>query len=289
MIDAPLDSGRVPRMRQLTALMVLLLLLPFLRPSAALADCAEPPQQLVWSWPAKGMVDVPVNAGVFVVPAATHSVRVFLDDQELSALGEAPPHAWVFDPGPLTPDSVHKLVIEFSSTNGTQKTLPAREFTTGSATASPAVARVGGHAERDPATTDLLGDACGQAFALLDCLDSGINALFDLQMSDGAPGWAIRSQASGVWTAFGDGCDPIALTILEEENPCFDIVALGPTIDLATATPHCPLTATYSAAGDGGGCATRPESPAGFAALMALLALFCLSMQWREESSESTP
>ena len=270
--------------------MVLILLLPLAAPSPARGDCASPPQELVWSWPAKGTSDVPVNAGIFVVPAATHTVRVYLDDQELSPAGKAPPHSWVFDPGPLAPNSVHKLVIEFASASGTQKTLPAREFTTGSATADPGAAVVGGHTERNPAETDLFADTCGQAFQLLDCIDAGIGSLFDLHMNDSAPGWAVQSQTSGPWTAFGDGCDPIALTILEEENPCFDVVALGPTPNLAASTPHCPLTATYPSAGDAGGCAsssaTAPRAPGLWWFLFCLAAL---AIWRRTRTAESTP
>jgi hypothetical protein len=235
-----------------TPSILLVLLLALLAPSGSFAACAEPPQQLVWSWPAKGMADIPVNAGIFVVPAANQSVRVYLNDQELSAIGDSPPHAWTFDPGPLAPSSIQKLVIEFSSESGTQKTLPAREFTTGTSTASAEAAAIAGHVERDPLTTHVTRDACGQAFVLLDCLDTGIGAIFDLQMSDSAPGWAVRSEAAGPWTAFGDDCDPIALTILEEEDPCFDIIALGPTAELMTPTTLCPLTHEYPSATEGG-------------------------------------
>ncbi len=264
--------------------LMILLLLP--AGSRAFADCAASPQEIVWSWPGKGMLDIPVNAGIFVVPAATHSVTVRLNDQLLTPLGQTPPESWSYDPGMLAPNSVQKLVIEFAAGNGTQKTLPAREFTTGTGTATAETPVVSGHVERDPDASFPTDEACARTFSLLDCLDSGIGALFELTMSSTAPGWALQSQTGGPWMVFGEECAPLALTITNEEDPCFDLVSLGPTASLSATTSICPRTTSYPTA-DAGGCATSRGPFSQSAPMSLMLCALALVLRRRHCPPES--
>ncbi|MGB0592599.1 MAG: hypothetical protein ACPGU1_23225, partial [Myxococcota bacterium] len=221
---------RPPMCSTLVASVAAALLLPVVATTPVEAACLDEgePHRVVWSWPTNGLVGVPVNAGVFV--ATTHRgdgfAQVTLNGQGLSRLGWKGPERWAYDPGPLEPNTEYELVITVSGVESLHR------FTTGSATASADLPTVTGYTEYDEAESDLA--PCVTNIYDLTCLDVGGYKTFSFEMSGVARGWAVSG------TPFGASCDPAAMKW--DSDPCFTIVALGPTVGVERSTRFCPST-----------------------------------------------
>ncbi|HEY1097336.1 MAG TPA: hypothetical protein VGF99_00350, partial [Myxococcota bacterium] len=162
----------------------------------ARADCGIDDPAVVWSSPADGDVDVPVDTKLWIVPSfANTPIAVTVDDVALDvAAAERVGNALVFAVESLGADSDHVVDIAFDDVNapdGEADVVERIAFRTGSASvgvpAAPRLASVVG------TTTRALSDACRAVLDATGCSDEGqdTHVVGAVDAADDTIGWLV--------------------------------------------------------------------------------------------------
>ena len=168
-------------------------------PDRAQASCVAPKPSVIWSFPAQGATDVPIDADlIMVTQGILEGVRVRLDGEQVAAASMVPGH---YDLGELEASSKHEIVIDgVDSLDGNKAFALKLTFTTGSARAAGsgpervAIVSASGRAvEPDGAAV------CTSALYANTCFDTGTPLLESFETGAMAVAWAVERVKTTSW------------------------------------------------------------------------------------------
>ena len=208
------------------------------------ASCAQPEIYRLWSYPAPGATDVPINAELWVLTSgwtAPHLATLDGREVEVSAVSAGGIH---ITPGPLEPDHAYTLRLEYASAGFPDPTVIEIAFTTAGsdllATASDAIAL---QISARPGTPR--DQICSSEIAAQDCFDQGQNTLVHLTVAARNPeAWLV--EGGGVQVLWPDSCGtPALFTHPPVEGECYEVRAIA-----VGGLPSEPTRRCYEAASD---------------------------------------
>lgn len=159
------------------------------------ANCALPEGKIVWSYPAEGETDVPVNADITLLMSNWRRPASIELNGETVTGGEQ----GRYDPGTLEPNTAYTVSVVAEGDGLTAEVTLELHFTTGTdaVDASPVAPVVTQVASEDSAL-DFTGEPCPAALAAQDCFDTGQDSLTRLTVSgDEAVAWIVHALPGG--------------------------------------------------------------------------------------------
>lgn len=225
------------------------------------ASCAAPPPKVLWTYPADGDRDVPIDSVLWVISNAWGAPSLAtLNGKPLDAMqSDGVFDAVSFAPGTLQPDTSYVLHLEYSSW--------AADLDAGDSPAYDVAFQTGSSRSKAPPKPFVAGyrassglDAmhpCADVIAAQDCFDQGQNTLlaFDV-VGDGALAWLVNGELTGR-TLWPQRCgDPALFTDQRFDYGCVDVQTLGVGGKLSDKATFCIPALPAPDAGVRGG-ATR--------------------------------
>jgi len=249
--------------------------------SVTSANCPLPEPRVVWSYPAAGATDVPIDADImFVFSNWNTPSQIDLNGERVDAFDEGR-----FDPGTLEPNTDYTVTIASEGMMGPVSL--ELSFATGdqsveATTQAPVIASQA----QDDLTYPLDSD-CPEVINAQDCFDTGQSTMLRLQVEGEAVLWLVQAVPDGEASSGGlaqerwpfECGDPTVVgwrSAGEFEGGCYRVVAVDAAGNEAPSELFC------GGAGDGGGgsggglcsLSTTPTGPAPAAASALLLLLF---------------
>jgi hypothetical protein len=220
---------------------------------SAHADCASPPFEVLWTYPADGDHDIPINAQLWALtntwagaPTAT------LNGNDLSAITQSFGGTSI-DPGRLEPDTDYVLQLTYQAYSGGDPAAILVEvaFRTDSGGVVPdhrSAPVLNGHTSQ-PGFDD---HPCADVISAQDCFDTGQDTLITFYTDDDdAVGWLVQAESGGSQVLWPARCgDPSVYGYgTSALNACYELRAIGPGGVASEPRHYCPATGAQS---DGG-------------------------------------
>jgi hypothetical protein len=214
--------------------------------STVSADCLAPAPGVLWTYPADGDVDVPLDTALWLasnVASFGRVPRVELNDAALDAFGEASNGLapLQFQLPRLAPNTSYVWKLSYPPTNEQSARTFQVRFTTGSnlREAAPKV-RVVGHSEHDVTAG---AHPCAAIVASQRCLDAigeRPPRRHELVVTPAsAVGWVVRSRA-GEQILWPGVCGAPQIVVDESQaKECFVVQAIGAGGQLGTPRAYC--------------------------------------------------
>jgi uncharacterized protein (TIGR03382 family) len=239
----------------------------FVLARSANASCLMPDVQRLWSYPAPGASDVPVNAEVWVLTTGWSAPRrATLDGREVD-VSQVSFGGIHIAPGRLEAAHAYTLRLEYAPVGNADPTVLEIAFATVSSDllATPSDAPVVLQISARPGLP--WEQVCGAEIQAQDCFDTGQDTLvhFELAAAD-AEAWLV--DAGGVQALWPSACaGPMLFTHRPVEATCYDVRTIGNGGLASEPTHRCyeaasdPYATPSAAPGDDD--AGTPEAPPG--------------------------
>lgn len=203
----------------------------------ARADCLLPPFELLWSYPANGQKDVPLNASLWVLanfgeftPRASASlngrdIKRLESDERNAKLGLT-----AFAPTLLEPDTSYTLRVSYEPSAGQPAKSVELHFTTGTERRElPSEQRVAGRQRRAGAFVE--DHPCRKIIMAPGCLDApepGVG-LHTLEVAQGDTiGWHVKADGPDGPRFWPSACGNPVLALRDiEGSRCFELQAVA--------------------------------------------------------------
>lgn len=288
--DVMLTMTEVQRSTVTAALCLMTGLWILTSPSQASASCVPPDPTIVWSYPAEGATNVPVDAEIFVMLSTYGRVTsITVNGAVVSSSGEVFLEG-VFDPGPLTPNTAYLVTTTATGPEG-PVTLELR-FTTGTGTAAALETPVLSNLRLDSYEAPSVPHTCPAVLEAQDCFDTGQDAVVRADATGNATMWML-------WSYPARDAGPIAPRLLaawpgecgapsyvthrdrfEADPTCLRVTAVGANGETRESNFLCPEE--YPPIMAASGCSAGPSGRGvGEGSLAALAALTTLAARRR--------
>ena len=220
--------------------------------SVAQASCLPAPPEVLWSYPAKGASDVPLNIDVWVVSPNRYPFTATLNGEWLNMDFHARVAAHM-GPPELTANTDYVLRLEYDVDKPSEEpTVIEIAFRTGERLApEPSAPSVLGHTV---ARGDSVGQ-CNDVLYLQGCFDTGQDTLLSLDVSGSdVEAWLVEhTAASALNAAWPAGCGmPTMLAGEVPSDACFKVQGIGDGGLLSPAVEYCPYLNPPPGASDAG-------------------------------------
>jgi hypothetical protein len=255
-------------------------------PSNASASCVPPDPAIVWSYPAEGATDVPVDARIFLrLNTYSRPSSITVNGVVVNSAGAGATVEDMFSPGPLTPNTAYLVTTTATGPEG-PVTLELR-FTTGTGTAAAVETPVLSNLRLDPYEAPSVPHTCPAVLEAQDCFDTGQDVVVRADATGNPTMWVLWSYPAG-------DAGPVAPRLLaswpgecgapsyvthrdrfEMDPSCLRVTAVGANGEISQSNFLCPeeLPPMMEAKGCSAGPTSRAPGVACFSAGLALAAL----------------
>lgn len=213
--------------------------------SRAQATCVPPPFELLWSYPANGAKDVPIDARLWVLVSSASYASFSIEGRALTPdRTQGSFNSFSLDPGALQPNRAYKLVIEAKDhdviSGATRDKRVEIAFTTGSAQGTTP-----GYPNVNTAVTgaySLGSTACPAILDTQDCYDTGPGSFVrfpTLGVETPPPAWlaGLEGGPAHLWPS--NKCGAPTLRVLGDLNRCYVVRSVGLGGQLGQPWRHC--------------------------------------------------
>lgn len=254
--------------------------------SQASASCVPPDPAIVWSYPAEGATDVPVDARIFLrLNTYSRPTSITVNGVVVSWAGPGSAVEDMFSPGPLTPNTAYLVTTTATGPEG-PVTLELR-FTTGTGTAAALETPVLSNLRLDSYEAPSVPHTCPAVLEAQDCFDTGQDAVVRADATGNATMWML-------WSYPARDAGPIAPRLLaawpgecgapsyvthrdrfEADPACLRVTAVGANGETRESNFLCPeeYPPIMAASGCSAGSSGRGVGVGSLAALAALTTL----------------
>lgn len=255
-------------------------------PSNASASCVPPDPAIVWSYPAEGATDVPVDARIFLrLNTYSRPTSITVNGMVVNWAGAGATVEDMFSPGPLTPNTAYLVTTTATGPEG-PVTLELR-FTTGTGMAAAVETPVLSNLRLDPYEAPSVPHTCPAVLEAQDCFDTGQDVVVRADATGNPTLWVLWSYPAG-------DAGPVAPRLLaswpgecgapsyvthrdrfEMDPSCLRVTAVGANGEISQSNFLCPeeLPPMMEAKGCSAGPTSRAPGVACFSAGLALAAL----------------